>query len=53
MTAILEAKYLKNLALEELIVSLMTYKMSCMIHGEHNEHKNYLPKNMKDLTLRT
>ena len=43
VTAIQEANYLNYFSLEELIESLMTYKMSCMTHDEHDEYENYLP----------
>ena len=52
VTAIQEAKNLNNLPLEELIGSLMTYEMVHNAHDEHVEH-NHLPKNRKDLELRT
>ena len=45
-----EAKDLNNFHLEELIGSLMTYEMTC---NAHEELKNNLPKNKKDLTVRT
>ncbi|CAL9078844.1 unnamed protein product [Musa textilis] len=45
LTAIQEAKDLKNFPLEELIGSLMTYEMIC--HA-HDELENPLPKNRKD-----
>ena len=48
--AIQETKGLNKFSLEELIGSLMTYKMTCI---EHDEHENYLLKNRKDLTIRT
>ncbi|URE33667.1 hypothetical protein MUK42_22234 [Musa troglodytarum] len=50
VTAIQEAKDLKTFPLEELIGSLMTYEMTC--HA-HEELENPLPKNRKDMTLRT
>ena len=31
----------------------MTYEMTCKTHDELHEYENNLPKNMKDLTLRT
>ena len=52
VTAIQEAKNLNNLPLEELIGSLMTYEMVHNAHDEHDE-QNHLPKNRKDLELRT
>ena len=45
-----EAKDLNNFSLEELIGSLMTYEMTCKAHEEHGDT---LPKNRKDMTLRT
>ena len=48
--AIQEAKDLKTFPLEELIGSLMIYEMTC--HA-HEELENPLPKNRKDMTLRT
>ena len=41
---------MNHFPIEELIESLMTYEMTCKAH---NKHKNNLPKNKKDLTLRT
>ena len=45
-----EAKDLNNFSFEELIGSLMTYEMTCKAH---KELKDTLPKNRKDMTLRT
>ena len=45
-----EAKDLNYFQLEELIGYLMTYEISCMAQ---NEYENNLPKNKKDLALRT
>lgn len=45
-----EAKDLNNFPLKELIGSLMTYQMTC---NAHKELENNLPKNKKDMTLRT
>ncbi|CAL9097919.1 unnamed protein product [Musa textilis] len=53
VTTIQEAKDLNNLSIEELIGSLMTYEMSLLEHFELDEHLNHLPKNRKDLELRT
>ena len=53
VTAIQETKDLNIFPLEELIGSLMTYEMVRNAHDEHNEHLNHLPKNRKDLELRT
>ena len=50
VTAIQEAKDLNNFALEEFIGSLITYEITCKTHDEHD---NNLPKNRKDLALRT
>ena len=44
-----ESKNLNHFPIEELIGSLMTYEMTC---NAHEELKNNLPKNRKDLTLR-
>ena len=49
ITAIQETKDLNIFPLEELIDSLMTYEM---VHNIHDE-QNHLPKNRKDLELRT
>ncbi|CAL9085553.1 unnamed protein product [Musa textilis] len=49
ITHIQESKDLNVYSLEELIRSLMTYEMTL----ELDEHKNHLPKNRKDLALRT
>ena len=49
ITAIQETKDLNIFPLEELIGSLMTYEM---VHNAHDE-QNHLPKNRKDLELRT
>ena len=53
ITAIQEIKNLNIFPLKELIGSLMTYEMVRNAHDEHNEHLNHLPKNRKDLELRT
>ena len=45
-----ETKDLNNFPLEELIGSLITYEMTC---NAHEELENNLPKNRKDITLRT
>ena len=45
-----EAKDLNNFLFKKLIGSLMTYEITCL---EYDEHENNLPKNKKDLTLRT
>ncbi|CAL9126954.1 unnamed protein product [Musa textilis] len=45
-----ETKDLNYFLIEELIGSLMIYKITCMIH---DKYENNLPKNRKDLTLRT
>ena len=45
-----ETKDLNNFPLEELIGSLMTYEMTC---NAHEELENNLPKNRKNMTLRT
>ena len=45
-----EAKDLNNFPLEELIGSLMTYEM---IYKTHEELEDTLPKNKKDMILRT
>ena len=50
VTAIQEAKDLSNFPLEELIGSLMTYEMTCKAH---EEQEDILPKNRKDMALRT
>ncbi|NGZ73657.1 hypothetical protein GQS42_23720, partial [Salmonella enterica subsp. enterica serovar Typhi] len=50
VTAIQEAKDLKAFPLEELIGSLMTYEMTCKAH---EELEDTLPKNRKDMTLKT
>ena len=50
VTAIQEAKDLNNFPLEELIGSLMTYEMTCKAH---EEQEDILPKNRKDMALRT
>ncbi len=47
MTVIQETKDLNTFFLEKLIESLMTYEMT------YSEYENNLPKNRKDLTLRT
>ena len=52
ITAIQETKDFNIFPLEELIGSLMTYEMVHNAHDEHVEH-NHLPKNRKDLELRT
>ena len=41
---------MNNFPIEELIRSLMTYKMTC---NAHEELENNLPKNKKDFVLRT
>ena len=48
VTAIQEAKDLRNFPLEELIGSLMTYEMTCKAH---EKHEDTLPKNRKDMML--
>ena len=48
--AIQEAKDLNNFSLEELIGSLMTYEMT---YKAHEELEDTLPKNRKDMPLRT
>ena len=48
--AIQEAKDLKAFPLEELIGSLMTYEMTCQAH---DELENPLPKNRKDMALKS
>ncbi|CAL9078763.1 unnamed protein product [Musa textilis] len=48
--AIQEAKDLNDLPIEELIDSLITYEISFF---ELDEYENHLPKNKKDLELRT
>ena len=53
VTAIQEIKNLNDFPLEELIGSLMTYKMTLLEHFEPDEHLNHLVKNRKDLKLRT
>ena len=53
ITAIQETKNLNDFSLEELIGSLMTYEMTLLEHFEPDEHLNHLPKNRKDLELRT
>ena len=50
VTAIQEAKDLRNFPLEELIGSLMTYEMTCKAH---EEQEDILPKNRKDMALKT
>ena len=50
VTAIQEAKDLKAFPLEELIGSLMTYEMTCQAH---DELENPLPKNRKDMALKS
>ena len=50
VTAIQEAKDINNFPLEELIGSLMTYEMTCKAH---EELEDTLPKNRKDMTLKT
>ena len=45
-----EVKDLNNFPLEELIGSLVTYEMICKAH---EELEDTLPKNKKDMTLRT
>ena len=50
VTAIQEAKDLKTFPLEELIGSLMTYEMTCQAH---DELENPLPKNRKDMALKS
>ncbi|CAL9098073.1 unnamed protein product [Musa textilis] len=50
VTTIHEAKDLKTFPIKELIGSLMTYEMTC--HA-HDELENPLPKNRKDMALRT
>ena len=52
ITAIQETKDLNIFSLEELIGSLMIYEMMHNAHDEHDE-QNHLPKNRKDLELRT
>ena len=49
VTAIQEAQDLNYFSLDELIGSLMTYEMTCI---EYDEHENYLPKKMKNLTCK-
>ena len=49
LTAIQETKDLNIFPLEELIGLLMTYEM---VHNAHDK-QNHLPKNRKDLELRT
>lgn len=50
VTSIQEAKDLNNFPLKELIGSLITYEMTC---NAHEELENNIPKNMKDIALRT
>ena len=45
-----EVKDLNNFHLDELIGSLMTYEMTC---NAYEDLENNLPKNMKDMSLRT
>ena len=47
---ILEANDLNNFLLEELIGSFMTYEMMCIVY---DELENNLPKDKKDISLRT
>ena len=53
VTAIQEMKDLNNFPLEELIGSLMTYEMTLLEHFEPDEHLNHLPKNRKDMALKS
>ena len=50
VTTIPEANCLNNFSLEKLIGFLMTYEMTCITY---DELENNLPKNRKDIALRT
>lgn len=50
ITTIQEANNLNNFSFEELIRSLMTYEMTCIVYDELEYN---LQKNMKDMALRT